>query len=151
VRDNHGSEKTFARRSDDSLPAHVLGLNLEASDDPSGAPNGVVLELGEEELERLDLRELRYDRFAVTGHVDPPSGLDEVFAYRAKPAHHAPRPPDDAIVIASYAGFVEAAFGALGPGERELYLATTGRPPVEIAEAVLVIDRSIPPGNPRDW
>ena len=151
MRDNHRSEKTFARRADGSLPGRVLGLNLEPSDDPATAPNGVVLELAEAELERLDRREMRYDRFSVTGHVDLDGGLDEIFAYRAKPQHHAPAPPADAIVIASYAEFVEAAFAALGPGQRELYLATTGPPPVEVAEAELVTDRAIPPGNPREW
>lgn len=151
MRDNHASEKTFARRSDGSLPGHVLGLNLEPSDDPDEAPNGVLLELSADELDRLDVRELRYDRFAAGEHVERPAHLDEVFAYRAKPAHHAPDPPDDAIVIGSYASFVENAFDALGVGERELYLETTGPPPVEVADAVLVTDRAIPEGNPREW
>ena len=150
MRDNRASEKTFAR-SDGSIPGHVLGLNIEPSDDRAEAPNGVLLELGEEELERLDLRELRYERFALGEHVEGAAHLDEVFAYRAKPAHHAPRPPGDAIVIASYASFVEAAFDALGPRERELFVETTGAPPVEVADAVLVADRAIPPGNPREW
>lgn len=150
MRDNHASEKTFAR-SDGSLPGHVLGLNIEPCDDPAEAPNGVLLELGEEELERLDERELRYERFALGEHVESAAHLDEVFAYRAKPAHHAPVPPGDAIVIASYASFVEAAFDALGPGERELFVETTGAPPVEVTDAVLVTDRAIPPGNPREW
>ena len=70
MRDNHASEKTFAR-SDGSLPGHVLGLNIEPCDDPAEAPNGVLLELGEEELERLDVRELRYERFAPTGPSRP--------------------------------------------------------------------------------
>jgi hypothetical protein len=151
MRDNHSSEKTFARRSDGSLPGHVLGLNLEPSDDPDEAPNGVLLELGEEELARLDVRELRYDRFALGGDIERPAHLDEVYSYRAKPAHHAPRPPGDAIVIASYARFVESAFEALGAGQRELFLATTGPPPVEVADAELVTDRAIPKGNPREW
>jgi hypothetical protein len=151
MRDNHASEKTFARRSDGSLPGHVLGLNLEPCDDPAEAPNGVLLELGDEDLERLDVRELRYDRFAVGDHVESAAHLDEVFAYRAKPAHYAPRPPGDAVVIASYASFVEAAFDALGPAEHELYVETTGAPPVEVTDAVLVTDRAIPPGNPREW
>jgi hypothetical protein len=151
VRDNHASEKTFVRRSDGSLPARVLGLNLEPSDDPEAAPNGVVLELSVAEIERLDLREMRYDRFVVTAALDPPTDFDEVFAYRAKPGHHAPQPPADAIVIASYVTFVEAAFDALGPGQRGLYLETTEPPPVEVAEADLVTDHAIPPGNPREW
>lgn len=149
-RDNLGSEKTFARSSDGTRPAHVLGLNLEPCDDDAEAPNGVVLEVSEADLERLDLREMRYVRFAI-GAVPAGVDCDELYAYRAREQHFASRPPEDAIVIASYAGFVEAAFEALGEGERERYLETTGRPPVEVAEAVLVTDRSIPPGNPRDW
>jgi len=151
MRDNHACEKTFARRSDGSLPGHVLGLNLEPSGDPDEAPNGVLLELGEEELERLDVRELRYDRFALGEGIERPGHLEEVYSYRAKPAHHAPQPPGDAIVIASYASFVESAFEALGAGQRELFLATTGAPPVEVADADLVTDRAIPKGNPREW
>ena len=110
----------------------------------------MILEVTERELERLDVREMRYDRFALEG-LESPAHLDEVYSYRSKPAHHAPVPPPDAIVIASYASFVEAAFGALGPGQRELYLETTEPPPVEVVEAVLVVDRAIPEGNPRIW
>ena len=39
--------------------------------------NGVVIELTEAELDRLDIREIRYDRVDVTGSVkgeDLPSG-----------------------------------------------------------------------------
>jgi hypothetical protein len=150
VRDNLAAEKTFARRAGGELLGRVLGLNLEPSDDPAEAPNGVLIELSEPELARLDVREMRYDRFAVGEQVERPAHLDEVFAYRAKPAHHAPRPPDGAVVIATYAAHVEAAFGALGADQRELYTETTGRPPVEVVDAVLVEDR-IPPGNPRKW
>ena len=151
VRDNRACEKTFARRSDGSEPGHVLGLNLEPSDDPAQAPNGVILELIERELERLDLRVMRYERFVLGDGLELPAHLGEVFAYRAKPGHHAPAPPEDTIVIASYASFVEAAFDALGPGQRELYVETTAPPPVEVTEAVLVTDRAIPEGNPREW
>lgn len=149
VRDNHACEKTFARRGDGEMLGHVLGLNLEPSGDDAQAPNGVLLELDEAELERLDVREMRYDRIEVTAGLERPH-LDVVFAYRAKPAHFAPEAPDDAAVIASYASFVVSAFDALGPGQRELYLATTGPPPVEVIAAALVEDR-IPAGNPRDW
>ena len=152
MRDNHATEKTFARRSDGSLPGHVLGLNLEPSEDPEEAPNGVLLELSEAELERLDVRELRYDRFALGGRNRDRrrSRRGLRLPGQARPPRAASRPAD-AIVIASYAAFVEAAFDALGPGERALYVETTGPPPVEVADAVLVTDRAIPPGNPREW
>jgi hypothetical protein len=149
VRDNLACEKTFARHSDGELLGHVLGLNLEPDEDGDDAPNGVLLELSDAELERLDLREMRYDRVAVGEHLDS-GGFEEVFTYRAKPRHHAPRPPAGAVVISSYVAFVESAFEALGSGQRDLYLATTGPPPVEVVDAVLVEGR-IPPGNPRAW
>ncbi len=149
-RDNLASEKTFAR-ADGSLPRFVLGLNLEP-DDSAPAPNGVLVEASEAELERLDLREMRYRRFECTTAIEAggEAGFDAVFTYSARPERHHPTPPDDTIVIANYVRTVEAAFAALGPGQLELFRATTGEPPVEVAEATLVRDR-IPEGNPRGW
>jgi hypothetical protein len=146
VRDNLTVEKTFARRDNGEVPRHVLGLTIEPSGEERRAPNGALLELSEEELLRLDVRELRYDRL----EVGPIAGFDRVFAYRAKPAQRAPQPPPGAVVIAAYVARVEAAFAALGDDQLRLYRETTGPPPVEVIDAVLVRDR-IPPGNPRHW
>ena len=85
-RDNRAVEKTFARRADGSIP-HVLGLTIEPADDEAVAPNGGLVEVSEEELRRLDTREIRYDRIEVPAMA----GFDRVFA-RAKPAHRAPPP-----------------------------------------------------------
>jgi hypothetical protein len=76
--------------------------------------------------------------------------FDKVFAYTAKAAHFAPNPPPGAAIVAAYARTVEQAFAAIGSPELETYLATTGPPPVDLIDAVLIRDR-IPPGNPRDW
>ena len=78
------------------------------------------------------------------------AGFDAVFVYTARPEHHHPAPPADAIVIRSYLRTVEAAFEALGRGQLDLFRATTAAPPVEVADATLVRNR-IPEGNPRDW
>lgn len=149
ARDNARSEKTFAR-ADGSLPRFCLGLDIEpATGRPP--PNGALIELTEAELERLDLREMRYDRIEVTSSITPnaePFGA--VFTYRARREHHRPTPPDDAILIANYLRTVEAAFAELGTEQLELFRATTPAPPVEVAEAFLVGDR-IPAGNPRYW
>jgi len=156
VRDNHRAEKTFARADDpDSLPPFMLGLNIEPRGDAAEAPNGVLIELTEAELERLDLREIRYDRVDVTesiAPVDPGAEIafDKVVAFTAKPENFAPEPPDGAVVLANYATTIEAAFAELGEDQRHLYLQTTGPPPVEVIDAILVRDR-IPPGNPRAW
>ncbi len=152
ARDNLRSEKTFAR-PDGSLPRFCVGLTIEA--DPSAEPpNGALIEVTEAELERLDLREIRYHRIAVTDAVaaDPPAArpFAAVFAYRVRPEHHYPDPPEDAVLIASYARAVESAFADLGPGQLELFRRTTRPVGVELTEASLVRDR-IPAGNPRDW
>jgi hypothetical protein len=154
-REQSKSEKTFAR-PDGTMPRFCLGLNLDPAPD-APAPNGVLIELTEAELERLDLREIRYRRVDVTDAVDPepvgdarPPSFDTVFAYTARPEHHHPSPPADSIIVATYPATVEAAFAELGAAHLELYHATTAAPPVEVTPASLVRD-TIPPGNPRDW
>jgi cation transport regulator ChaC len=150
-RDNLTAEKTFARAGSGELLRWVIGLNLEPDQGGDGpAPNGALIEITEAELERLDLRELRYDRADVTGAVDGGGGFDRIVAYTAKPEHYAPEPAEGAVAMAPYLRAIEAAFNSLGEGEWELFLATTGLPTVEAVEPVLVRD-DIPLGNPREW
>jgi hypothetical protein len=152
-RDNEKAEKTFARADDRSLPPYMLGLNIERATGDEPGPNGALIELSEPELDRLDLREIRYDRVDVTGAVDPPAaelGYDRVIAYTAKAERFVPEPPAGAVILRPYAETVEAAFAEHGEEARDLYLETTGPPPVEVIDAVLVRD-AIPDGNPRRW
>jgi hypothetical protein len=109
----------------------------------------VVIELSEAELDRLDIREIRYDRVDVTGLVEGEALPERIVAYKAKAFHFAPQPPEDSVILRTYAEAVETGFEALGPGELDHYLATTPYP-VDRVEAELVIDR-IPEGNPRAW
>jgi cation transport regulator ChaC len=151
VRDNLATEKSFAHAETGIVPTHCVGLNLER--DPGAAgPNGVVLEVSEAELERLAIREIRYDRVDVDVAVaeDAAAGFDRLVTFTAKPENFAPTPPPGAVILAAYMRAVEGAFGTLGAGELELFQKTTGAPPVDVIEAVLVRDE-IPPGNPRDW
>lgn len=152
VRDNRRCEKTFALEPGGELPDWVLGLNVEPSPDVTDerGPNGVLIEVTVEELERLDVREMRYERAEVTALISGAESFDLVVTYTAKPEHFAPEPPPGAAILASYARTVEAAFTSLGPGHLEAYRQTTGPPPVEPVEATLIRDR-IPPGNPRQW
>jgi hypothetical protein len=73
-----------------------------------------------------------------------------VITFTAKPENHAEVPPSGAVILASYARAVEAAFRSLGRKQLELFRQTTDPPPVEAVEGVLVRDR-ITAGNPRDW
>jgi cation transport regulator ChaC len=147
-RDNLTCEKTF-ECEDGWRPEWILGLNVEEGEAEAGPVNGVVIELTEAELDRLDIREIRYDRVEVTGSVQGEDLPDRIVTYKAKAFHFAPEPPEDSVILATYAAAVEEGFEALGSGELEHYLATTPYP-VERVEATLVIDK-IPDGNPREW
>jgi hypothetical protein len=150
IRNNHQVEKSFAPASGEGRIEWVLALNLEPAPGAEG-PNGVLAEISEAEAERLDRREMRYRRVDVSGALSSGHGFDRVIAFAAKPEHLAPSPaPDGAVIIASYLTTVEAAFEALGPGQLDLFRETTGPPPVDPVESILIEDR-IPPGNPTAW
>jgi cation transport regulator ChaC len=154
-RDNRSAEKTFARPGGE-VPPFVIGLNIEAAPvkDARGndalAPNGALIELSEAELDRLDLREMRYRRVDVSDAIGSDAPFDRIVAYTAREEHYFPEPPEGAVAMAPYLRAVEAAFRALGDGQWGLFLDTTGMPPVELIEPQLVRDE-IPPGNPRGW
>jgi hypothetical protein len=148
-RDNLASEKTFARADSGELLTWVVGLNLEP-DDEGPAPNGALIEISEAELERLDLREMRYEHIEVTDTIGEAEAFEQVVAYKAKPEHHAAELPEGAVAMATYLRALEDAFNTLGADQWELFLSTTGLPPVEAVEPVLVRDQ-IPSGNPRQW
>jgi hypothetical protein len=147
-RDNLTCEKTF-ECDGGWRPEWILGLNVEEGEDDAGPVNGVLIELTEAELDRLDIREIRYDRVDVTDSVEGEDLPARIVTYKAKPFHFAPEPPEDSVILRTYAEAVELGFEALGPGELEHYRATTPYP-VDRVEAELVIDR-IPEGNPRAW
>lgn len=147
-RDNLTCEKTF-ECAGGWRPEWILGLNVEEGEDEAGPVNGVLIELTEAELDRLDIREIRYDRVDVTDSVRGEGLPQRIVTYTAKPFHFAPEPPEDAVILRTYAEAVETGFEALGRGELEHFRATTPYP-VDRVEADLVID-SIPVGNPRAW
>ena len=147
VRDNLATEKTFAHAETGVVPPHCMGLNIEPDPGADG-PNGVLFEVTEPELDRLALREIRYDRIDVTGAAA--RAFDRIVTFTAKPQNFAPTPPPRAVILAAYLRAVQAAFATLGSDQLDLFEETTGRPPVEVIEAVLVRDE-IPRGNPREW
>jgi hypothetical protein len=147
-RDNLTCEKTF-ECDGGWRPEWILGLNVEQGEDAAGPVNGVVIELTESELDRLDIREIRYDRVDVTGLVEGEGLPERIVTYTAKEFHFAPEPPEDAVILDTYASAVEDAFHVLGKEELDHFLATTPYP-VERVPATLVVDR-IPEGNPRAW
>jgi hypothetical protein len=150
-RDNLQAEKTFARVDGGELPRVCLGLNIEPAEEGDEAPNGAVIELSAAELDRLDVREIRYDRVDVTAAIDSlPDGVERVVTYRAKPERFLASTPPGSVIIAAYLRAIEEAFDDLGPGQLDAFRRTTGPPPAPVVEGVLVRDE-IPAGNPRTW
>ena len=151
VRDNHRSEKGFAPPPDSGMEPFdwCHGLNVERAPDAPEAlwPNGALIALGAEALERLRVRELRYDPVVVE---IPGTPFDRIITFTAKPANFRPEPLPRSVILSTYMNAVEAAFVALGPEELDAFRETTGPPPVPVIDAVLVRDE-IPPGNPRAW
>ncbi len=153
IRDNRACEKTFALDADGSVPAHVLGLNVEPTGAPGDLVNGLAIAVSAAELNRLDGRELRYERREVTGELEPGAAAERfttVITYVARPAQRAPSPPPGTVILRSYVAACEAAFEALGPGQLEQFRRSTGPPPVGLVDAHLIAGR-IPGGNPRAW
>ncbi len=150
VRDNLRSEKTFAIEPGGEVPPFVLGLNLEPAPGASAAVNGVLIEVSEAELERLDLREIRYDRLDVTEAILADHGFDSIVTYVAKQSHFRAEPPGGAVILSHYASTVRAGFAGRGEAELEAYLESTDPHPVRVVDGVLIRDE-IPPGNPRAW
>jgi hypothetical protein len=148
ARDNELSEKTF-ELADGTRPRFCLGLDL-IPDEGAPAPNGALFELSETELDRLDRREIRYERVDITSRIAADARFDRVITYRSRPEHRCAEPRPGSVLIATYLEAVERAFETLGPGELDLFRKTTSPPPVDVVAATLVADR-IPPGNPRDW
>jgi len=151
ARDNVAAEKTFAD-PEGRIPPYVLGLNIEPGAEPAEAPNGALIEVTQDDLAALDVRELRYDRVDVTAAVRGPAAghFGLVIAYVAKPERFAPEPPPGAVILTSYARTTEAAFDSISAAEGELYRRTTLPYPAPLIDGTLVADR-IPPGNPREW
>src|SRR5436190_19477520 len=102
-RDNLASEKVFARAESGELLRWVIGLNLEPDGQGDGpGPNGALIEVTEAELERLDLREMRYDRVEVTEAATADHRFERIVAYTAKPEHFSAEIPAQAAAMAPY-------------------------------------------------
>jgi len=147
-RDNRACEKTFAL-PDGTIPPYVLGLNVH----PAAGEEviGVAIAVTAAELDRLDGRELRYDRTDVTVEVRADEELEgDVVTYVAKPEHLALEAPPGAVILRSYAEAVELAFAALGGPERLALRRSVLPLPAPVVDGHLVADR-VPPGNPRAW
>lgn len=117
-------------------PVFVTYLDVVQTGD--AAVNGVLVPVGERELETLDRRERNYDRVEVTARITA-RVAGTVWAYvgkeEARRRFDRAREENRAVINASYRSTVRAAFADRGEEALQTYVATT-RPP-EVPERPL--------------
>jgi len=112
--------------SGEFVPAHIIYLNVSASD--GVAMNGVVYVLEMDELEAFDRREWIYDRKRVTPAIrDLIVQSGDVYTYAAKPEWilDASCTREWAAVRRSYLDIIDAGLKQLGPAFRKEFEAST--------------------------
>lgn len=107
--------------------SYVAALNVRPAEHGERAtdPNGVLIEVSDDDLTKLDARESHYTLTDVTEHiVGAPEGL--IYTYSGKEQFHVARLNQDAVAIPeSYATLVLDSFSTLGDDMRTQYLQTT--------------------------
>jgi cation transport regulator ChaC len=119
--------------------AHVAFLDIVP--EPGGTVNGLLFEVSEDELERLDRRERNYRRVEVAGAIDADvSGA--VWAYcgslDGRTRFDDGLRSGDLVVTRAYLETVESGFAALGDGQLAAYRASTAAPPCPVVDLTRV-------------
>ncbi|HWL43475.1 MAG TPA: gamma-glutamylcyclotransferase family protein [Ilumatobacter sp.] len=101
--------------------------------------NGVIGWVTDEELVRLDAREVDYDRVDVTELIDSPAALDApVETYVPRPEsivrYESARDAGTAAIEQRYWDLVAGAFAGFGRAARQRFLDTTPPPDVPVLE-----------------
>jgi hypothetical protein len=120
----------------------VVALGIAA--DASAVMNGVIAAVSEDELERLDQREIRYEQVDVTSEITLLEGevesleIDRVVTYVPTPAPIADyldaRDRGTAGIEIRYWNLVNSAFHDLLPGEGERFQALTLEPDIPVVD-----------------
>ena len=110
----------------------ALGLGVDG-----GRANGVVVQVDDAELARLDHRERRYDRVDVSTQIDAPGTVDgPVMTYVPRPdaieRYETARDRGAAAIEQRYWDLVEGAFATLGAAQVDEYRSTTPAPDVPV-------------------
>ncbi|HVX57929.1 MAG TPA: gamma-glutamylcyclotransferase family protein [Candidatus Saccharimonadales bacterium] len=139
VINNTDAEHRAVRVSEGSLPSYIVVLNVRrplSSEVPTD-PNGVLFEVTDEDLRKLDEREHHYRRLDVTadvvnaptdGSIYMYTGLDEHLITRYVRRVHRPRraaATDIVVIPGPYFELVAQGFAALGPDMHQAYLDST--------------------------
>ncbi len=131
VIDNTAAEHRCVRLPDGNLaPGHIVVLNVRrpARGEKPTDPNGVLFEVTEADLQKMDKRETHYTRLDVTEHVvNKPTGITcTIYAYSGHERFLISRSKTiKAVIPGAYSELVEQGFMSLGTGMRDEYLNST--------------------------
>jgi hypothetical protein len=139
VLENSSSPRCY-ELADGTVPENVACLTIRRplKNEKATNPNGVLIEVTEEDILRLDDRERHYDRVDVTGQIN---GEHEgrVFTYVSRPQYSRMLSDfDDVILPGSYSEVVEQAFQDLGDDMYKNYVQSTLQPALPLHETVFV-------------
>lgn len=120
------THRTFDLNED--CPTHIAALNIrrpEPGERPTD-PNGVLFEVTDDDLAKIDIRERCYERMDVTGDIADGPEDAIIYAYSGLEAHLLIRGEDLEVVIPKpYQDIVVRGFTALGPSIYEAYMDST--------------------------
>lgn len=129
VVDNTATLRKFTLTDTDGIPNYVIALNVrkrEGNELPSD-PNGVLIEVTEQDLEMLDGRESHYERVDVTKDIS--TAVDgKVYTYTGLKSYMYAQnyaAASEVILPESYMSLVETSFASLGPEMLKQYRTST--------------------------
>jgi hypothetical protein len=109
-------------------PGYVAALNIrrpESGEHPTN-PNGVLFEVTDEDLAKLDKREYCYERVDVTADIIDPPANAIVYAYSGLDTYLLARKKGlEVVIVKLYQDIVTEGFTALGPSVYKKYVTTT--------------------------
>jgi hypothetical protein len=128
VIDNTKAEHRCVRLADGRIaPGYIAVLNvrLPAAGERPTDPNGVLFEVTEADLRKIDERETHYERLDVTDSVvNKPTGT--IYAYTGHDRFLlAAKAWSDIVIPGAYHDLVERGFASLGPKMSREYLSST--------------------------
>ena len=84
--------------------------------------NGILFQLSEEELDKMDCRERNYDRIHISNLIEPKVS-DPVYTYVGKEKYNVP--PQESVVLAQYERLIEEGLSFWGNAFQQHYYEST--------------------------
>lgn len=137
---NRSKESYFMRTDSGDIPQFAAALNVRLPhlDENATNPNGVLFDITEAELARMDAREEHYKRIDVTQYIHgAPEGI--IYTYTGL-SHFCDLPdPEEIFLPKSYLELVESGFQSFGTAYLEEFRKTTIEPTLSVKPSVFIL------------